>query len=145
MPDHRHHGGRGLCNLDKVDPHRGPESIWLSFICFLDFFRDGKNFSGNFVVDEEILKEEGMKDFAQYAAVPGTTEFLPDFFLDEFDDFQTKKSGSASGGSGGSGGSVQKVFDNLSGLINEEMVGKIQAVYAFDIKGLRRSCHSKYL
>ena len=39
-------------------------------------------------LDEEILKEEGCRDFAQYLAVPGTAEkdLIPDFFLDEVED-----------------------------------------------------------
>ena len=38
-------------------------------------------------VDEDILKEEGCRDFSQYLAVPGTPEkdLIPDFFLDEFE------------------------------------------------------------
>ena len=39
-----------------------------------------KSVSGNFYIDEEILKEEGVTDFEQYAEVPGAT-LLPDFFL----------------------------------------------------------------
>jgi len=47
--------------------------------------RDSKSFTGNFVIDEEILIEEGCQDFSQYLAVPGTLErnLLPDFFLDD--------------------------------------------------------------
>lgn len=30
-----------------------------------------KEFTGNFVVDEDILKEEGIQDFDQYAVQPG--------------------------------------------------------------------------
>ena len=42
----------------------------------------------SFFLDEEILKEEGCRDFAQYLAVPGTAEkdLIPDFFLDEVED-----------------------------------------------------------
>ena len=32
-----------------------------------------------------------MTDFSQYAAVPGTTEFMPDFFLDDFDEYYEGK------------------------------------------------------
>ena len=52
-----------------------------------NFCRDGKNYTGNFVIDEAILREEGMTDFSQYSCVPGQTEFMPDFFLDDFDDY----------------------------------------------------------
>lgn len=33
--------------------------------------RDSRNFTGNFVIDEEILKEEGVTDFEKYNCVPG--------------------------------------------------------------------------
>ena len=43
-----------------------------------------------FCADEDILKEEGCRDFSQYLAVPGTPEkdLIPDFFLDELEDPQ---------------------------------------------------------
>ena len=42
--------------------------------------------SGNFCVDDAILREEGMTNFDQYAAVPGTKfeDLMPYFFLDDF-------------------------------------------------------------
>ena len=46
--------------------------------------RDAKNFTGQFVVDEAILREEGMTDFSQYATVPGTTEFISFLNYDQF-------------------------------------------------------------
>lgn len=39
-----------------------------------------KSVTGNFYVDEEVLREEGITDFEQYAEEPGKT-LLPDFFL----------------------------------------------------------------
>ncbi|MEI6215692.1 MAG: NAD(P)-dependent oxidoreductase [Actinomycetes bacterium] len=38
--------------------------------------------SGNFFVDEEVLASVGITDLEKYSVVPGTTEFLLDFFLD---------------------------------------------------------------
>jgi citronellol/citronellal dehydrogenase len=40
----------------------------------------GIDFSGNFVVDETILREAGVEDFEQYAVKPGTP-LMPDFFV----------------------------------------------------------------
>lgn len=40
----------------------------------------GTDFSGNFVVDETILRETGVEDFDQYAVKPGTP-LMPDFFV----------------------------------------------------------------
>lgn len=38
--------------------------------------------TGNFFVDDEVLASVGVTDLDPYAVVPGTKEFLPDFFLD---------------------------------------------------------------
>jgi len=46
--------------------------------------RPAADFSGNFLIDEEILAEEGTTDFEKYAVQPGTPLFT-DFFLDETD------------------------------------------------------------
>jgi citronellol/citronellal dehydrogenase len=43
--------------------------------------RDGKTATGNFYIDDEVLAEEGVTDFDQYAVKPGSP-LLPDFFLD---------------------------------------------------------------
>jgi citronellol/citronellal dehydrogenase len=38
--------------------------------------------SGNFFIDEDVLREAGVTDFDHYAVVPGTTDLQPDLFLD---------------------------------------------------------------
>ena len=43
--------------------------------------RESRSCSGHFFVDEDLLREEGVKDFEPYAVKPGA-ELLPDFFLD---------------------------------------------------------------
>jgi citronellol/citronellal dehydrogenase len=37
--------------------------------------------TGNFYVDEDVLKAAGISDFAHYSVVPGSRELLPDLFL----------------------------------------------------------------
>ena len=44
--------------------------------------RDSKSYTGNFVTDEAVLKEEGVKDFDHYSCFPNS-EILQDFFLDD--------------------------------------------------------------
>lgn len=39
-----------------------------------------RSLSGNFFIDEEVLRSAGVSDFEQYAVTPGA-ELLPDFFL----------------------------------------------------------------
>jgi citronellol/citronellal dehydrogenase len=44
--------------------------------------RASKECTGNFFVDDEVLAAEGVTDLDKYAVVPGTKDFLLDFFLD---------------------------------------------------------------
>jgi citronellol/citronellal dehydrogenase len=44
--------------------------------------RDSKANTGNFYIDEEVLKEAGITDFDHYSVLPGTKDLLKDFFLD---------------------------------------------------------------
>jgi citronellol/citronellal dehydrogenase len=45
------------------------------------FRRDSRSASGNFYIDEAVLREEGVSDFSRYAVTPGTALY-PDLFLD---------------------------------------------------------------
>ena len=38
--------------------------------------------TGNFFIDDEVLAAEGVTDLDKYSVVPGTKDFLTDFFLD---------------------------------------------------------------
>lgn len=44
--------------------------------------RESKSCTGNFFVDDELLASEGITDLEKYSVVPGTKDFLLDFFLD---------------------------------------------------------------
>jgi citronellol/citronellal dehydrogenase len=43
--------------------------------------QDGRATSGNFFLDEDVLRAAGVDDFDGYAVVPGTRELLPDLFV----------------------------------------------------------------
>jgi citronellol/citronellal dehydrogenase len=44
--------------------------------------RDPTEYTGNAVLVEDVLAEEGITDLAPYSVEPGQTSFLPDFFVD---------------------------------------------------------------
>ena len=44
--------------------------------------RKSEDCTGNFFVDDEVLASVGITDLEKYSVVPGTTDFLLDFFLD---------------------------------------------------------------
>lgn len=44
--------------------------------------RDARSTTGRFFIDDEVLAEAGITDLDPYAVVPGTKQFIPDFFVD---------------------------------------------------------------
>lgn len=45
---------------------------------------DPRKTTGNFFIDEKVLKEQGITDFVQYACAPENADnLMPDFFLDD--------------------------------------------------------------
>lgn len=113
--------------------------------------RDSRNFSGNFCVDEAILRDVGVTDFSTYLA-PGATEdsLMPDFFLDEFLDHSgagaaeaesivaraekpaIKKAAEAVAAAG-TGDPIEAVFGQISAILNEDLVKKTNAVFSFTL------------
>ncbi|NXX75023.1 HSDL2 protein, partial [Urocolius indicus] len=55
-----------------------------------------KSFTGNFIIDEVLLREEGVKDFDVYAIAPGNP-LIPDFFLDAETDMKQGRYAGAPG------------------------------------------------
>ena len=46
------------------------------------FTSESKSTTGNFFIDDELLAKHGVADLEKYSVVPGTTNFIPDFFVD---------------------------------------------------------------
>uniref|UniRef100_A0A8C5P2H7 Hydroxysteroid dehydrogenase-like protein 2 n=1 Tax=Jaculus jaculus TaxID=51337 RepID=A0A8C5P2H7_JACJA len=108
-------------------------------------FKKPKSFTGNFVIDENILKEEGIKNFDVYAITPGHP-LLPDFFLDEHPDVIVEKKESHEAvpelkeekpqpQSKPRSGAVEETFRIVKNSLSDEVVKATQAVYQFDLSG----------
>ena len=54
----------------------------LSDAAHIILTRNSKECTGNFFVDDEVLASVGITDLEKYSVVPGTKDFLLDFFLD---------------------------------------------------------------
>src|SRR5512133_1217607 len=64
---------------DELARHgRTPEIVADAAVAILR--RDARACTGNFFVDEEVLRAEGVRDFGKYAVKPGE-ELLPDLVL----------------------------------------------------------------
>lgn len=108
-------------------------------------FKRPKSFTGNFIIDENILKEEGIKNFDIYAIKPGHS-LLPDFFLDELPDTVTKKMGSHGAipelkddklqpAPKPRSGTVEETFKVIKESLTDDIVKTTQAVYQFELSG----------
>ncbi|KAM6986773.1 hydroxysteroid dehydrogenase-like protein 2 [Aplochiton taeniatus] len=106
------------------------------------------SYTGNFVIDEDLLKTEGIKDFDMYAVTPGHP-LLPDFFLDlEPEDlvkhmeghgatpaFKSGKTSSEAAPPPAAGGPIEATFNTIKGILNPDVVKTTQGVYKFDLSG----------
>jgi len=54
----------------------------LSDAAYIILNRVSSECTGNFFIDDEVLASEGITDLEKYSVLPGTTDFLMDFFLD---------------------------------------------------------------
>ena len=54
----------------------------LSDAAYLILTSDARTTTGNFFIDDELLALHGTVDFEKYSVTPGTTDFIPDFFVD---------------------------------------------------------------
>ncbi|XP_032491848.1 hydroxysteroid dehydrogenase-like protein 2 isoform X2 [Phocoena sinus] len=104
-------------------------------------FKKPKSFTGNFIIDENILKEEGIKNFDVYAITPGHP-LLPDFFLDEQPVIVTKESAThelkeeeAQPPPKPRSGAVEGTFRIVKDSLSDDIVKATQAVYQFELSG----------
>lgn len=115
--------------------------------------KHSREFTGQFCVDEHILREAGVTDFSQYLA-PGATEdsLMPDFFLDEFLEAQGGEemaeeivaraekpaavkvaAAAAPAAAAPGGGQIEAVFAEITAALSEDLVKKTNAVYSFSV------------
>ncbi len=68
--------------IPGVDASAGRTPEIMADAAHIILNRVARECSGNFFVDDEVLASEGVTDLEKYSVVPGTKEFLLDFFLD---------------------------------------------------------------
>ena len=93
--------------------------------------KDSRSITGNFFIDEDLLKKEGITDFSVYACNPANEEnLMPDAFLD-LDSYEAEKKGADKGRIG----KVADLFAAIESGINQELVNKTGAIFQFNVKG----------
>ncbi|KAF7495582.1 Hydroxysteroid dehydrogenase-like protein 2 [Sarcoptes scabiei] len=98
--------------------------------------KDSKTCTGNFFIDEEVLRNEGITDFSPYAIKQGS-ELLADFFIPEYlmkgltVNFDQNPESSTSSASTSNDNDVAKVFEKIPSLLNDQMRKDLNASLVF--------------
>lgn len=100
--------------------------------------KDSKSVTGQFLVDEDILKGEGITDFTKYACNPENKDKLMlDFFLEDNlgsgleNQITSKKMQSANK----SEEKIAQLFTVIEANLNSELVNRTAAIFQFNVKG----------
>ncbi|GMR36352.1 hypothetical protein PMAYCL1PPCAC_06547, partial [Pristionchus mayeri] len=100
--------------------------------------KNSAEYTGNFAIDEDILKAEGVTNFDQYALDP-SAPLTPDFFIPggKYDNHFTKsKERKASRDSINKEvvkGEIGEVLSKMKNLLSPELVTKIDATFDFEL------------
>lgn len=102
--------------------------------------KDPKSVTGNFFIDDDVLRAEGISDLKQYAVDPANADdLMPDFFVDAVEPKRSfteeVKHQTQSVKSQEPGGEVAKLFKAIEGTLSPETVSKTNAVFAFEVTG----------
>ena len=105
--------------------------------------QDSKSCTGNFFVDEHLLRKHGVTDFDQYSVTPGSKDLMLDFFLDEnMAELQRMQSPmgkqeteSKTEAASSNTDDVAPVFTKIQSMFTPELLKKVDSVYLFDLQG----------
>lgn len=95
--------------------------------------KDPKTCTGNFFLDEKVLKEAGISDLKQYACIPENHDkLMSDGFLDVAPE-DVFKPGSANKSE--EGGAIERIFGKIENYITPEVLEKTGASFQFNVLG----------
>jgi len=120
---------------DLMSKSRKPEI--MSDAAYAMVTRNSRNYTGKFMIDDDVLKECGITNLDEYSWVPGA-ELAPDYFIDEsIEYFMGRSMGTVvekdTATSNTNPGQVQTVFDQISTAITPELCDQVKAVYMFEL------------
>lgn len=104
----------------------------MSDAAYAILIREPRLCTGNFYIDEKVLKEAGVTDLKQYACFPEhEDELMLDFFLDE-EPIEGQR-----GSSIGSleKGAIEMIFDKMQKHMTPDVIEKTQATFQFEVLG----------
>ncbi|GLH12398.1 Dehydrogenase/reductase SDR family protein 7-like [Gryllus bimaculatus] len=121
-----------LAGRDAGSRFRKPDIVADAAYAILT--KESRSITGQFLIDDEVLKAEGITDFTQYAVDPANANNLfPDAFVDGLEEnaFAKLRDAAASAQSG----NIAKLFSVIQANLSESLVSKTNAVFLFNVKG----------
>lgn len=126
-----------LGGSDSFNYSRKPEIMGDAAYAIL--IKEPRTCTGNFLIDEKVLKESGISDMLQYACVPANADkLMADFFLDEVGPENALKPGSHNSSSSDApleDGAIAMIFKKIQNHLTPEIIEKTGAVYQFEVLG----------
>ena len=68
--------------IPGVDTNKCRKPEILADAAYFILTSDARETTGRFFIDDELLARHGVTDLDPYSVVPGTRDFIPDFFVD---------------------------------------------------------------
>ncbi|KAJ8935239.1 hypothetical protein NQ314_012914 [Rhamnusium bicolor] len=127
-----------LAGSESTKYSRKPEIVADAAYYILN--QDPKSCTGNFFIDEEVVKKAGITDLKQYACVPENHDkLMPDFFVDDnvpealpgvpsLTEHANKKVAKPVG-------DIANLFKTIESTLSSETVAKTQAIFEFNVTG----------
>ncbi len=117
----------------------------MSDAAYQILIKNSHSFTGQFVIDEHLLRNElGITNFDKYAVEPGTPLML-DFFVDEEENINSPNlvghikpanaaAASPEAGASTGKGDISGLINSMKGLLSAELVEKMNGVYHFQLE-----------
>lgn len=119
--------GLAYCRIDK----------FFADAAYIMLTRDSKTRTGEFLYDEDVLKEAGITDFEQYSYIPAGAP-VPDSFIDGYSPTLQRNSSKDTRETSSHRSQVRGVvdiFDAVENFLDEKLVQKVNAVFEFHLTG----------
>ncbi|XP_044252312.1 hydroxysteroid dehydrogenase-like protein 2 [Tribolium madens] len=124
-----------LTGADSAKYNRKPEIV--ADAAYAVLISDPKTTTGNFFIDDEVLKKHGVTDFDQYCVDPTFKDkLMSDFFVDD-DALKPPSDGRPSLATPKiqGDGKIVKIFQGIEANLSPDTVKGTQAVFQFEVTG----------
>lgn len=123
-----------IAGLESKDYSRKPDI--MADAAYAVLIQDPKSCTGNFFIDEDVLKTAGVTDLNQYACNPANVDkLILDAFVDGNEELYSQGFLKIKAGQNEPKGDIYNLFKKIESSISSDTVANTQAVFAFEVTG----------